>query len=255
MSKLKKQLIRLGYKNPKLREHLKPILQTITASRDPEKAINSVRVTIDEMETDPDYRNGRPIAEISAGFYADNLNAHSQEVSPFDPVMGKRLREHEEIIRDEIRKEGQLSVGKVDSLVRSLKGLLRTSKYSHRKGGEGLPLANEILKYVSGNLTRWQSDLRKDYGRGVEAEMQDLGMEPRSSSHPVINLYFTSYDDDNLPDLHREIEIEMDANHAGWVQITRSDYDWETQRNYNIKVKELHNADPRQVVEAINKLI
>ena len=261
---LKDELIKLGKQHPELRKDLEPILDYITssdrdnisASRTPEKIVNSVRVTIGELETDPNFQRGNPIKAREAGFYADNLGAHSEEVSKFDPTLSQRLREHEQIIRDTVRKEGHLTVDKVHSLLQSLKGMVRTSKYSHRnQANEGLESANEISKYVKGNLTRWQADLRRVYGRGVEANIHEEGMEPNSSSHPTIILSFSSLDREGIPDLDLEIMLEMDINDPGWVKMTRSEHDWETRGRYNVKVEELHNTNWREVVDTIGKML
>jgi hypothetical protein len=97
-SELRKDLIRLAYRNPELRPKLLPLLVR-QAGGDP---VLSFRVTIDEMETDPGLRSDGVRSRSIEG-YASNLEAHAKELSRLAPSQAREIGR----IGKNLKNEGQ----------------------------------------------------------------------------------------------------------------------------------------------------
>ena len=100
----------------------------VLVGRSPEAVIRSFKVTISEMETDPDYRNKTPLDSRAAEPYVSNLAAHVKEIKGLDSDVARSIGVTLGDMEADIRRRGEIEPRSFGYYIENLQGDLSRLK-------------------------------------------------------------------------------------------------------------------------------
>ncbi len=78
------------------------------AERSPEAVVRSLRITIDDMDTDSDYRRGVALDPRGAKNYMGNLSAHVSEIKKLNPGVARSIGVTLGDMQADLRRRGEI---------------------------------------------------------------------------------------------------------------------------------------------------
>ncbi len=133
----------------------------VTEGRSREAILRGLDVTIDEMETDPDYRSKKPITGRSAKNYIHNLAAHAKEIQPLDAKVARSISVTKGDMQADIDRRGQIDVKPMGYYISNLKADLgRLKKAKTESLNESRSGLNEAIPEV-GKKVRIKGEVYK----------------------------------------------------------------------------------------------
>jgi len=148
--------------------------------------LNSLHVSIQQMETDPDYRKGQPVSGRIAGNYVDNLHAHVRELKDVSKEVGQL--EWAAGMLEKAASKGDVSAQHFGQVIKMLRAIEKGIKRDARKVREDTDALGELLEglQVEAGLVEAKA-VRGKAQKFVMKALQDLGGEAELTSlarHP-----------------------------------------------------------------------